>query len=59
MLIFRRLPTSSSTRLARLRTNQRALGISSRSSNAHAASAPMTSASHRGRVMLVDMRLLG
>jgi hypothetical protein len=33
--------------------NQRALGISKRPSNAHAASAPTISTSHSGSVMLV------
>ena len=54
MWIGRRCDTSSSTLLARLRMNQRALGISRRSSSAQHGQRATTSASHIGTVMLVD-----
>src|SRR5262245_55472945 len=56
MWIGRRCDTSSCTLLARLRTNQRALGINRRSSTAHTARRATINASHNGTVMLDDTR---
>jgi len=56
---WRRFPISSSTRLTRRRMNQRTLGISRRSTAAHAARRKRTAANQTGRVRVPLMGMVG